>query len=107
MTAPASISESPKIRLEKLFSHHDRRDQGDEQRHATRIERAAVIGGRKAQPSRRHQRIRRADPGDKHAESKPSKAVAGKASPHEDRREEETRDAEAQRRDVRCIRGWS
>ena len=84
----------------KLLSQNDRGDQGNEQRHETRIERALVAGGCKAQPARRHECIRGACPGNDHDQSKPSKAIAGKASLHEDRRQEETRHAEAQRRDV-------
>ncbi len=42
MTAPDSISEPQLSRSRKLLSQNDRGDQSDEQRHATRIERALV-----------------------------------------------------------------
>ena len=102
--------DQPKPRLlrgRKLFSKADRSDQGNEQRHAPGIERARIVGGGKAQPGRRHQRIRRACPGNDRRQSKPSKAIVGKASPHEHRRQEETRYAEAQRRVCPTRPGWS
>lgn len=102
--APANISESPNFRAVESFSQNERGDHSDEQRHATRIERAAVIGGCKAQPDRRHQCIRRACPGDDHGQSRPPKTIVGKASLYEDRRQEETRHTEAQRHDVQASR---
>jgi hypothetical protein len=70
------------------------------ERHATRVERAAIGGGCKAQPDRSHQCIRRARPGDDRGQSTPSKAIAGKASLHEDGRHQDTRHTEPQRHDV-------
>src|SRR5207302_10686083 len=67
------------LRGRQLFSEDDRGDQSDEQRHATRIERALVASRRKVKPARRRQRIRRAEPGNDYGQSKPSQAVASKA----------------------------
>jgi hypothetical protein len=47
-------------------------------------ERALVMSGCKVQPARR-QCVRRAQPGNDHAQSTPAKAIAGQASLHEHR----------------------
>jgi hypothetical protein len=84
----------------EFLPDNNRGNQGDEQRHETGIECALVAGGCKAQSTRRKQSVRRASPDNDRGQSGPSEAVEGKTPSQNDRRQDETRHAEAQGCDI-------
>ena len=82
------------------LAENQRGNQPDKQRYAARVE-CSLIGRRgKAQPGRRDQHIRCAQPGYDHNQAGPAQAIDSKAPPHENRCQQQAGHAKAQRRDV-------